>query len=67
MRKSASRKYCACGKEGNVMPQESIAIALVLAAMFIVSFWRQLLLLALALLVAVFCFGLIYLAELLRL
>lgn len=51
------------------MPQGSLAtlIVLVLATMFIVAFWRQLLILVLSLLIAVFCFGLIYIAEILHL
>lgn len=38
-------------------------IALSLAAMAAIAFWRQLLVLVLSLVVAVFCLGLIYIAE----
>lgn len=38
-------------------------IALAFAAMVLVSLWRQVLFLVLSLLIAVFCLGLIYIAE----
>ena len=50
------------------MSQDSAAIltALVLTAMVMISFWRQLLILMLSLFIAVFCFGLIYIVEIVR-
>lgn len=49
------------------MPQDGLGdlIALSLAAMAVIAFWRQLLILVLSLVIAVFCLGLIYLAEIL--
>jgi hypothetical protein len=44
-----------------------ILLMLLLAALAMVKFWRQLLLLVLFLSVAVFCLGLIYIAEALHL
>jgi hypothetical protein len=45
------------------MSQHSHIIAVVLAAIAMVSFWRQLLLLLLALLMVVFCLGLYAVVE----
>jgi type IV secretory pathway TrbL component len=41
-------------------------IALVLATMIMFTFWRQLLLLAISVLIAVFCLGLIHIAQILH-
>lgn len=42
-------------------------IVLLLAAMVMAAFWRQLLFLVLSLFIIVFCLGLIYVAEILHL
>ncbi len=45
------------------MSQNGLMIALVLVAIVMVSFWRQLLVLLLSLLMAVFCLGLYHVVE----